>query len=98
MSDTDKRDEKKTIHAQAFLQEFYGQGILDRFCEACSSFDCNVASAMVTLKYIVMQNLALEQSYPDFPDLAEMYATRMNLDTEAFSQHFYIPRRDQKDG
>ena len=97
MSATDNRDEQKTTYAQAFLQEFYGQGILDRFSEACSAYDCNVADAMVTLKYIVMQNLALEQSYPDFPDLAEMYASKMQLDIESFSQHFYIPRRDQKE-
>jgi hypothetical protein len=96
MSNTNYKGDEMKINAMAFLQEFYGKGILDRFCEACEEYQCNALDAVLTLKYLLMNNLALEQSYPDFPDLAEMYARRMDLDAEEFTHNFYIPRRDQQ--
>ena len=96
MSDRNKRSEELPMNAVAFLQEFYNTGIIEQFCTACRDYGCNVADAVITLKYLLMQNLALEQVYPDFPDLAEMYARRMDLDIQEFSQHFYIQRRDNQ--
>lgn len=97
MSTTENRGEETKINAMAFLCEFYGKEILNTFCDVCEEHRCNITEALLTLKYLLMQNLALEQKYPDFPNLAEMYARRMNLDTEHFLRNFHIPRRDQQD-
>jgi hypothetical protein len=95
MSNNEQRDDRLKMNATAFLLEFYGKSIVNRFCETCADFGCEIVDALISLKYIVMQNMALEQSYPDFPDLAEMYAEKMELDQEEFVQNFYIPRRDR---
>ena len=95
MREKKERSDKMAQGAIAVLQEFYSKGIIEQFCTACEKFDCNAADAVITLKYLLIQNLAFEQSCPDFPDLAEMYAGRMGLDMQEFTQNFYIPRRDK---
>ena len=94
MENEDYRSDKLKNNAIAFLVEFYSRGIVERFCGACSDFHCDITDAVASIKYIVMQNLALEEMLPDFPDLAVMYARSMEIDEDAFAQYFYIPRQN----
>lgn len=92
MNGAEKNDEG--LFAMAFLLEFYGKGILDRFQHVCREHECDVSYAFVTLKYLLLQHLALEQDCPSFSDLAAMYAERMEIDVDEFTRHFLVPRRE----